>query len=402
MSTRKRGDKWYYSFEAAVVDGKRKRIERVGGKTKKEAERALAKALSEYSNNENISPNKISFGDYLDYWYKNYVELNCKYNTQISYLNLIKAVKLELGYYKLKDLNTLAVQTFINKKSGQGYSKSMIVNLITIVSGSLKYACNTANLLKYNPVSSIKIPKLETTKNRYTKLINLNDFKKIMERFKNPNKTHIMIAIGFYTGCRIGEVTALTWNDIDFDKNTISITKQLYNRGKVWCIGTPKTKSSVRTIYFGNILKKILLQEKKEQKENEEEYNEYYNYYFLKEKKIINENVKILIKAEKEAAEHILLPKIDFICRNEAGVLMTSNTFKYPTKVINFELGIPFNFHSLRHTHATLLIEAGANIKAVQKRLGHAKIQTTLDTYTHETDKMSFEARDLFEKLTKD
>ena len=69
---RKRGDKWSYSFEASTVNGKRKRIERVGGRTKKEAEAALRKALSQYNNaGLHFEPTKISVSDYLDYWCKN-------------------------------------------------------------------------------------------------------------------------------------------------------------------------------------------------------------------------------------------------------------------------------------------------------------------------------------------
>jgi integrase len=62
--------------------------------------------------------------------------------------------------------------------------------------------------------------------------------------------------------------------------------------------------------------------------------------------------------------------------------MVTPDTFKNASRVIHFSLGIMFNFHSLRHTHATTLIENGANIKDVQTRLGHTKIETTLDTYT--------------------
>lgn len=65
---RKRGDKWYYSFEASNVDGKRKRIERVGGRTKKEAEMALRAALQQYNNaGLHFEPSEISVSDYMDY-----------------------------------------------------------------------------------------------------------------------------------------------------------------------------------------------------------------------------------------------------------------------------------------------------------------------------------------------
>ena len=61
---------------------------------------------------------------------------------------------------------------------------------------------------------------------------------------------------------------------------------------------------------------------------------------------------------------------------------------------------LAFDYHSLRHTHATMLIEADANIKNVQVRLGHTDIRTTLQTYVHDTEKMAERSVDLFEKIT--
>ena len=80
---------------------------------------------------------------------------------------------------------------------------------------------------------------------------------------------------------------------------------------------------------------------------------------------------------------------------------MTSDSVKYTSRVINNILLIPFNFHSLRHSHATLLIENGANIKDVQHRLGHSRIGQTMDTYAHVTPPMQQQSVDVFEKATK-
>ena len=88
------------------------------------------------------------------------------------------------------------------------------------------------------------------------------------------------------------------------------------------------------------------------------------------------------------------------ICARTDGNLLTTNGMKYVSKVVNYELNIDFKFHSLRHTHATLLIQNGANIKDVQNRLGHASVETTLDTYTHSTEDSSKNTVDLFEKLS--
>ena len=62
---------------------------------------------------------------------------------------------------------------------------------------------------------------------------------------------------------------------------------------------------------------------------------------------------------------------------------------------------IAFDYHSLRHTHATILIESGADVKDVQTRLGHANIQTTLQTYVHDTETMANRSVDIFEQAVK-
>ena len=88
---RKRGKKWYYYFDAASIDGKRKKIERVGGLTKKEAETALRKAINEYENCGTVkTESSISVADYFNFWYDDYVKINCKHNTQVGYANTIK------------------------------------------------------------------------------------------------------------------------------------------------------------------------------------------------------------------------------------------------------------------------------------------------------------------------
>ena len=89
------------------------------------------------------------------------------------------------------------------------------------------------------------------------------------------------------------------------------------------------------------------------------------------------------------------------VCIRENGQYVSTDSFKYPSRIIHHELKIAFNFHSLRHTHATLLIENGANVKDVQERLGHQNIETTLQTYVHNTDSIRTETVDIFENAAK-
>lgn len=401
---RKRGNKWYYSFEASSVDGKRKRIERVGGRTKKEAEAALRKALQEYENaGLHFEPSEISVADYMDYWFKNYVMVNCKYNTQSAYEIIIRNhIKPALGVYKLKSLTPAVLQEFINGKYLSGISKNHLTNIMTVLSGSLKYAVHPSKFIRENPMQYVKYPKYEHSKTEINhKVITTEEFNHIIERFPMGTTFHIPIMIGYYTGCRIGEVTGLTWDDIDLEKGTIDVNKILYKRNKNWYFGSTKTKSSVRTIKIGKTLIDALKQHKKWQMENRLKYGKHFTQQYEVEEMDGNEKLRRVYSLELSIDAGTAKP-IYMVCTKENGEIATPDTFKYASRVINYSLGIPFNFHSLRHTHATRLIENGANIKDVQLRLGHANIETTLNTYTHATEKMAEQSVEIFEKVTKE
>ena len=87
------------------------------------------------------------------------------------------------------------------------------------------------------------------------------------------------------------------------------------------------------------------------------------------------------------------------VMRKENGQYSSIDSFKYAARVIHYDLNINFNFHSLRHTHATKLIESGISPKTVQARLGHERIETTLQTYVHNTEQMEQEAVNSFEEI---
>ena len=93
------------------------------------------------------------------------------------------------------------------------------------------------------------------------------------------------------------------------------------------------------------------------------------------------------------------MPEVNLLFVKNNGVFEGTDSVKYPFKVIHYELGIPCRFHDFRDTHATRLIEAGADIKAVSKRLGHSTIKTTYDIYVRVTTKMESDIVDKFEKV---
>ncbi|EGT4969023.1 site-specific integrase [Clostridioides difficile] len=370
---RKRSNKWYYYFDLGIVEGKRKKVERVGGNTKKEAEKALREALNEYENSGIVfEESNISLSDYLDFWYKEYVLLNCKYNTQESYrINIEKHIKPKLGAYKVKSLTPAILQNFINKKYKEDYSQNTLQVLKAILHRSLKSAVHPYKHIRENPMQYVSIPKTKSkTETNKVKTITLEEFNQILNIFPQDSFQRIVLLIGFHTGMRRGEIIALKWDNIDLDNKTITVKHTLIKKPNgMFELGQPKTESSCRTIFIGDTLIKALKEHKLYQKKMKLKYGE---FYF----------------------------DSDWVCTKENGQQVNTHTLDTIVRQIRVALNNDFHFHSLRHAHATLLLENGANIKDIQNRLGHSQLSTTMDTYSHVTDKIKNETVDIFEKIT--
>jgi len=411
---------WEYRFEGGKIDGKRNQISKAGFKTKREAEIAGAKALAEYDNSGiSFKPSEMTFADFLDYWFDNYVTTKCKYNTQLSYHYIIENhLKPSMGHYKLKSLTPIMLQDYVNKKFITGdMKKNTLKNICTVLSGSLKYAVVPAQLLQSNPAADLTYPKTTGKRSEVNRtVIPDEDWKKIIERFKVGSPYRYALLIGYHTGLRMGEVYGLTWDDIDFEAKTLVVDKLAYKRNygvnirqvmkeknkkeekSAWYLGTPKTAASYRKILIGDTLLNELKAYKEMQEANREIYGEYYVELYSKEEKDEKGNV-IQRMLEVENSVPVGLPKLNMLFRKENGEYSSYDSFKFAARIIHHELNLTFNFHSLRHTHATKLIEGGASPKAVQHRLGHEHISTTLQTYVHNTDSMEQETVEIFENL---
>lgn len=415
---RKRGNTWSYYFDLGKVGGKRTKKEKSGFRTRKEAEQALAAAITEYNNAGTIfEPTEITVADYLQQWFDLYCIPNLKYNTQIGYLNIIKNhLTPRFGAYKLKAITPALIQEYAVKLKMDGNSKSHLTGILTVFSAALNYAVEPMHYLSSNPMQYIKFPKVER-KPRERIILTLDEWDQIRDRFQGT-RYYIPLMIGFYTGLRISETFGLTWDDIDFEKRTISVNKQIVKRnfgadvrkvvekkGKKelrssWYFSTPKTATSTRKVAFGETLYQALKREKAEQLKNEIRYGEYYTIHVKKVEQDEKGNQMIRIVPIQKCVESSL-QRVNLVCIAENGQYTSTDSFKYCSRVVHNELQLAFDYHSLRHTHATLLIEAGANIKNVQTRLGHTNIQTTLQTYVHDTEKMSEQSVEIFEKITK-
>ncbi|WP_267648270.1 tyrosine-type recombinase/integrase [Enterococcus faecium] len=364
----------YTNGEDINDDGSRKKVEKVGGDTRPEAEAALRKVLSDIDETgQYFLGTDTRVKQYLDFWMEEYVKLNLKYNTYENYRFTIKNhINGYLGKKKLTDLSPALLQNFINAEFKKGYSKKTMTITHSVLKNALNMAVYPWGLIKQNPMLYVKIPKYEArpTTKKDLKIISLEDFDHMLEITPEGHPFYIPLNIGFYTGMRVGEVCGLTWDDVDFSNGTITVEKQMVKNDGAWVYGTPKTSSSNRTIFIGQTLLAILKKHKKQQLENRMKYGKLY----------IDSNA---------------------VCTKEDGELVTPSVVKWNTRRISNALSLSFNFHSLRHTHATLLLENGAKMKEISERLGHSRISITMDTYSHVTDKMRNETVDIMENLRK-
>ena len=400
VTARKRGSTWSYSFELARVDGKRKRKEKGGFRTKKEALEAGVKAKAEYDNSgQTATLSEISVADYMDYWIANYVKVNCALNTLEAYEGIVKNhIKPKLGTYKLKSISPAILQEFINDLHIQGYSKNMIVNIKSALSGAFEYAADTCKFISDTPATKIKLPKFAKEKKKRS-VVSPEQFSQIISRFDVNTNFYLPIMLGYHCGLRIGECFGLTWDCIDFENKTLTVNKSLNydDANKKWYYSPPKTKSSNRTILLGTTIFNLLKKERTKQKENRLRYGEFYTTQYVRNTKINGRQLQYI--EEYLNTTICTAQKVEPICVKENGSMLTTGSFRYCTRVVHYELGIPeFDYHSLRHTHATILIENGANVKDVQERLGHTNIEMTMNTYVHNTGIMKKESIDIFER----
>lgn len=171
-------------------------------------------------------------------------------------------------------------------------------------------------------------------------------------------------------------IYGLYWEDIDLEKETLTVNRQLQwsNADSVWYMTKPKYNSA-RTIKIDKELASLLTREKDRQQKSEEYYNDLYVKQYISEKDILNTDG--------------LGTEIHPVMRRGNGTYITPRTMLHASEIIHNKLGIKeFSFHSFRHTHATMLVEANVSMKYAQERLGHKDVSVTMQVYQHVSEKM--------------
>lgn len=400
LAARKRGNKWEYRFEGARIDGKRQQFSKSGFATKKEALEAGARALSQYNQAGTfIVPSEISFSDYLDYWLDKYCKNNLKPATITNYQKKIRLhIKPILGQYKLKALSPTVLQNFISDKFNEGYSRNTLSVIKGILSNSLSYAVEPLKYIESSPMLYVKLPSKRAIANVPTRsaphiFIPKNKMQEIFERFPEGTSTHLPLMLGYKCGLRLGEAYGLFWEDIDLEKQLLSVNRQVQWHEKenqtstgYWYFTNPKY-DSFRKISIDNELTDLL----KRTKDRSERAKVFYDDMYIQNYE--SEYTRML---NTEGNGDI----INLVLVRDSGEFIQPRTMQHTSNIIHTKLDYPeFDFHSLRHTHCSMLLEAGASPKYVQERLGHKNIQVTMQIYQHLTDNMIQQGDEVLNKL---
>ncbi|WP_455714637.1 tyrosine-type recombinase/integrase [Anaerosporobacter sp.] len=392
----KRGNKWYYRY---CINGKN--VYKPGTEDKKETQQIMQAEIAQANaDGEIFTPSSITLEQLLNIWFDECVKDILRHGTRSDYLNAINNhIVPALGKKKIKDITIDDLQQYVDSKQ-KDYAASTLKAHFVVLNGSFKYAVYPKNYIKSNPmlyVTKKKINKnvdtfLDIVEDTNIKIITTEQYHKIIELNMNT-MYYLPILISYHTGLRAGEVCGLQWCDIDFNDMSIRVNKSMfYNTElKQWELGRTKG-GKPRTVNFGNTLMLALKAERKKQ---------------LQLKLILGQEYKSTCYTieEDDGQKHIVVHNekvdnsedIEFICRKDDGEILTNQTLKYLAKKVKNKLDIDFNFHMLRHTHATILIENGAIMKDVQERLGHTDIRITMNTYSHVTKKMKQQTVDIFE-----
>ncbi|CDQ41529.1 site-specific integrase [Virgibacillus salexigens] len=377
----KRGKKWAYIVNIAKdSEGKRKQVTKSGFKTKKEAQLAANKVENALANGTHLFESNITFKELTEQWFEHYV-------TQVK-ISSVRARRYAIKHLldvwdsvSIKKITKHMYQTELDKLNKK-FSRNFIDSIHTTANMIFKYAIRK-DLLQSSPSASFVMPKKQVTvedieqENIQEKFLELNELKEFLSiaRKNGLSMDYLIFTTLAYTGIRLGELIALKWSDINFTDCTLRISKTYYNPNNNkddFKLLTPKTEKSIRTI----MIDKELVELFKEHRKKQNKLKMKQQMFFKDQNFIFTENTG-----------------------NPRVMKMVAIRLQRLMKLMNIDKHI--TPHGFRHTHTSLLIEAGAGIKEIQERLGHSDINTTMNIYAHMTKNIEEKTSQKFSELTK-
>ena len=352
-------------------------------RTVPEARNWLEDARYEDKHQEFFVDSEITVDSWFDFWHT-YIIADLAPNTRRNYQErYIQNIQPVIGRMMLKDVKPMHTKIVLNRMYDK-YAGGTIRQTYIAMGTMLRAAVNN-DLIQKHPMDGVRYTKPVRAKDNIHYLT-IEEQKRFLETAKNYHNYH-QYALILETGLRTGEMIGLTWDAIDWEKRTLTVNKTLEFRYKqnCWRAGPPKTVSSYRTIPLTNRAFEIL----------QEVYSQ---RHIRKQSEELSQELDYIDRRTGEE-KHMVLKDLVFINWRTGMPAKNSSYDTYLYRICD-KAGINhFCMHALRHTYATRAIESGMQPKILQKLLGHASIQTTMDRYVHVTDESMEEAIRQFENM---
>jgi integrase len=324
--------------------------------TKKDAERELARLITEIHAGNYVEPSRMLLREYLDRWLKDYAEQSVSPKTYERYEEIIRShIVPALGGYELSKLRPLHIQGFYTsavtsgRKDGKGgLSAQTVLHFHRLLHRALGQAVRW-QLLARNPAEAVEPPRPQRTEMRVLDDAQIALLLKSLE----GSRLHAPGLLALSTGLRRGELLGLRWRDIDLERGCLTVNCSVEQTKQSLRFKIPKTERSRRMVALPSFAVDMLRAHKREQTEARLKLGPAYQ-------------------------------NDDLIFPREDGSPWPPDSFSTAFAAFIRGSDLPHvRFHDLRHSHATQLLKHGVHPKIVSERLGHSKVGITLDTYSH-------------------
>lgn len=326
------------------LSGKQRRTTRRGFKSQKEAKQAEAKLLEEVELFGFKNSTKTTFSELVSMWLPTYRKTVKESTYAVQSKNINAHLLSAFGDMRVDKITPMHCQKMANDLADKLVAYRVLMDKLKNI---LDYAVSL-DVIRSNPVEKVIYPKPREIEKDLDNVYSKEELIAFFKAIENE-KQHVklMFHLLAYTGIRKGELLALEWSDVDFENKTLSINKTLARVSKGTAIQKPKTKNGQRIISLDDTTVQLLRQ------------------YKTANKILYLNNSIIFSNKGRYLSLYYLSPILNRILKNSHLKKITP--------------------HGFRHTHCSLLIEAGVGVKEIQMRLGHKDIETTLNIYTHLT-----------------
>lgn len=369
-SVTKKRDRWYVVLELPPdpVTGKRRRKWHGSWRTKKEAEAARARLVTQVHEGEYVERDGVTVAELVDRWLRDLAIAGRKPSTIQSYEEMIQRyVVPHLGSVRVQALTTEQLDRLYHwlrtegRADGKGGLSARSVQYVaTITSKMLKDAAVRKGLLSRNPAEYATKPSAEAPEMDHWSIDEVRRFLGHAE----GDPFHALFTLALTTGMRRGEIAGLRWDEVDLDGAFLRVVRaRVRGRNGGARVSTPKTKRSRRRIDLDPHTVAVLRRHRAAQAQERLAAGAAWQ----------DTEGHVFTDGEGKPVRPDYLPRRLIRLAKEAGVR-------------------PIRFHDLRHTYATIALEAGEHPKVVSERLGHSTVAITLDTYSHVTHALAAEA----------